>query len=762
MSTLVPAAANLLRLAIIHAHEPVGRVFRGARWWLLACAAIVLFCQTPMFLVGAEMPRGGGMIARPIYGPGFALFAAYLMLALSLLVYRSIRDARVLTTIQRTELQFVWLGCSVGIFTALLVILIPMLGGTFEILASLPLAVVLFDSIIAYGIATRRIMDMPHFLSRSVAYMLLSVYLILLYFVVWGAASFGLKIFGPTRLPVPHLLAALAVAFALAPAHGFMQRFANRLFVNIGALDAGLAIQKASQVLASITTLDDLLKGFRDVVAQSVGTDRVRILLAADGGYRQRYPAPAENHSAQLADADAVVETLRRDRQPLVLDMLERFAPTPVLTAAGRRMTELQTAIAIGIFSKTGMEGIMLLGQRLNGRIYGVMEQRVLQMLCNQLEIALENARLYTQVQNGKIYNDILLDHLMSGVVAADTGRLITMFNREAQRLLNLTPEEVLGRSIESLPPPLAQALETALTTDAEQRNREEDLRLPGGDVRVRLDATLFHGHAGQALGALAVFHDLTALRELERQLRRADRLAALGTISAGMAHEIKNPLVTIKTFTQLLPERYEDRDFRDTFLPLVGQEVKRIDTLVTQLLNFARPAKPNLAPLHLHEVVANSLKLVQQRLDHGAVKVINDCAAVRDLIRGDASLLSQAFVNFFLNALDAMQQGGELRVTTAELPAREWVANINAVDEGPVAYVRIVIRDTGEGIKPGDIPRIFDPFFTTKSYGTGLGLSVAHGILQEHGGIIDVVSEVGKGTAIVIDFPQFSGKAQT
>ncbi len=269
-----------------------------------------------------------------------------------------------------------------------------------------------------------------------------------------------------------------------------------------------------------------------------------------------------------------------------------------------------------------------------------------------------------------------------------------------------------------------------------------------------RASSSVFHNQDGQVLGALVVLTDITALKRLELQIRRSDRLASLGTLSAGMAHEIKNPLVSIKTFAQLLPERYQDSDFRETFSNLIGHEIDRIDSLVNQLLRFARPAKPLLKPMHVHDVLEKSLMLVGHRLYQKEIKLSRSWNADVDTIRADADQMEQVFLNFFLNAMDAMKQGGELTVTTEIVPATEWATAPNGTNGHRGEILRVSVRDNGEGIKSEDIAHVFDPFFTTKDYGTGLGLSVVHGIIQEHGGQIEVESELAKGTAFHILLP--------
>jgi len=279
-------------------------------------------------------------------------------------------------------------------------------------------------------------------------------------------------------------------------------------------------------------------------------------------------------------------------------------------------------------------------------------------------------------------------------------------------------------------------------------------LRAATGSTFARASSATFRGQGGELLGALMVVTDITAVKRLELQIRRSDRLASLGTLSAGMAHEIKNPLVSIKTFAQLLPERYHESDFRETFSSLIVHEIDRIDSLVNQLLRFARPAKPLLRPMHVHEVLEKTLQLVQHRLYQKEIKLNRTLEASLDTIRADSDQMEQVFLNFFLNAMDAMKRGGELTVETEIRTGDSLVTHLLPESENRHEALCISIRDTGEGIKKEDIARVFDPFFTTKDFGTGLGLSVVHGIIEEHGGQIEVESEVAKGTAFHIFLP--------
>ena len=755
---LIVVTLNLLRLSVRYSDERWPVLFRRSAQWLIAGAAIMGLCLTPFFLHGVRMGNATSVGPVPVYGPGIYIFAAYFCAAMLTLALATLRDLRQTSGAVRVELGFVLIG---GIIALVLSLPLALLLGVFFEPAALsrlaPFRVILFSIVVAYGMATRKIMEVGVFLRRMVSFTLLTGYLLALYLLVWWLVLTANQIFFRSAdHTAAHIIAALVITFAMAPARGVSQSIAERLFIGTRRLDFRATMRKATAILQSVGTLDNLLERFAQTIGEAVNTDRIFILLPTRRGYVQRHPA--ERSSALLmAESEPLIEFLEKNQEPIVLDELLRIGLTPELDRVRQRMQELEVAVAMGIFSREHLAGVMLLGPRLTGRIYGSVEQNALQVLCGQLAIAIDNALLFTEVQNAKIYNETLLQNLTTGVIAADADGLITVFNKEAEEITGLPSGKSVDRSIDELPAALRDVLRETLRTGEFQYDREVVLRSGDEGVIVRASSSIFHGQEGQMLGALMVLTDITALKRLEEQIRRSDRLASLGTLSAGMAHEIKNPLVSIKTFAQLLPERYNDSDFRDTFSNLIGHEIDRIDSLVNQLLRFARPAKPLLRPVHVHDVLEKSLTLVGHRLYQREIKLSRFWNAEVDTIRADPDQLEQVFLNFFLNAMEAMKQGGELTVLTEVRPAEEWPVGINPLKGKhgePREVLRITVRDDGEGIRHEDIPHVFDPFFTTKDYGTGLGLSVVHGIVQEHGGEIEVESELSRGTAFFILLP--------
>ncbi len=747
-SALIPIGVVVLQLAILNPAVRLIDILGRLRYWLLAGLAVVLLCYSPVFIL-ASNPQPGQLLPATVYGWGFVLFIAYFLVAVVIISADFWRAGRSKSGVQKTEMQFLQLGCVFSMLTGVTLASSAELVHNQLVSLFVPLAALVFDGFVGYGIATRRILSASAVLQRVVSYSLMALYLVGLYLAslwVWTQV-FGWLLADPSDLA--HLLAALAVAFSVSPAHGWMQAVANRLFATADPLNAGALLERAGQVFREVSTEANLMANFSDLVCDAFGTTKALLLRAEDaGGFRQAYPEAAGKPFQLWPDA-ALTALLRREREALTVDTLQRMRSSPAVEEALKTLKGAGMALAAGSFMRGEMKAVLLLASKKTGRIYDLRDQRTLQLLCDQFAVALENANLYTAVQNGKIYNDILLDSLTSGIVAVDADRRVTVFNQRAQGLTGLTESAVVGQPARVLPTALGQALENILKTQGGFRDADHCLLRGTEAVPIRMSGAMFHSHTGRPLGALLAFDDMTVVRKMEEQIRRTDRLSSIGTLSAGMAHEIKNPLVTIKTFAQLLPEQHHDPEFRKTFFDLVGQEVIRIDAIVNRLLNFARPAPPALQPVSLHGVLENSLRLVEPQLYKNGISLQRRLEAARDRIDADAEQLNQTFVNFFLNALQAMGQGGVLTVRTAVVPGAARGAAGAAPDR-----IQVDVQDTGSGIAPENLAKIFDPFFTTKEHGVGLGLSVSHGIIQEHGGTIDVESEKGRGTVFRVQFP--------
>ena len=761
----IPVAFNAIRLSMKHRESRWGEVLKRSAPFLCLAMCVCVWCFLPKSIADVTLPDnvGQGGVPEPSFGPGYFFFGLYHILFLIYLVQSFIRDTRRARGIWRTELQYLMFGCGVCIGVAVLLgVIIPEITGHSRTAPLAPVAVILMNIIIAYGIVTQRIMGVATVLRRATAYGLLTAYLVLVYQATALVVSELVSIWEIPTTSLPELLAALVVAFSLAPVHGRLQKFADVLFVRARTIDLGLIVQQASAVTQSISTLDDLLHDFTRIVRSSLGTDHVRILLIQEDRFVQAFPAQEADEVLTFEANDPLVRVLDLHTEPLVMETLRRRRLSPLREAAVQRMQSLNEVVAVGIRAQNRLSGIMLLGERLSGRIYTAQEEDALSILSAELGVALDNAKLFTEASNSRLYNDILLENLGNGMIATNMDLGITACNREAHAILRIPNELVGGASLDQIPFELAQIIRNTLHETKLREEFEVPVRMGEKEiVHLRVTSSVFKSHTGDVLGAMVVFQDVTKLKLLQVQIRRSDRLASMGTLSAGMAHEIKNPLVTIKTFTQLLPERYEEAEFRNTFQDLVGKEVKRIDRIVNQLLTFSRPSKPRFEPIDMTSVISDSLSLVGQEMRRNNIDVSTEFQEDLRGVLGDADLLSQAFVNFFLNAQESMKEGGTLSIQTLQVEGAHGTLQSNgngalpsSSRPSPPQLMLIKIADTGCGIEEEDLLRVFDPFFTTKTSGTGLGLSVAHGIITEQGGVIDVVSEPGRGTEFLIHFP--------
>jgi signal transduction histidine kinase len=226
---------------------------------------------------------------------------------------------------------------------------------------------------------------------------------------------------------------------------------------------------------------------------------------------------------------------------------------------------------------------------------------------------------------------------------------------------------------------------------------------------------------------------------EFQDHLHRLDRLANLGLVSASAAHEIKNGLVAISTYVEILLEKGEDREMAE----VVRRELKRIDLLVTQMLRYASPKPAARTDVHLHQLLDHVLRLLEHQMSGRMITLKREYRALPDVVRGDESQLQQAFMNLILNGVEAISSNGELSIITEVAP-----------DAAGGRRLKVHFRDTGVGIAAENLPRVFDTFFTTKKHGTGLGLAISRRVAEEHGGLIEVHSEAGRGSTFTFLLP--------
>jgi two-component system sensor histidine kinase AtoS len=388
------------------------------------------------------------------------------------------------------------------------------------------------------------------------------------------------------------------------------------------------------------------------------------------------------------------------------------------------------------------------------GLTFNHMAAQLLQQRAALEDVHGELKQRFEELADLKSYTDSILSSVTSGIVTVDLeGRVVTL-NPAAELLTGYFAGEAAGRyctEVFATTPELGEILMETLASRAPIVNVSLTLRRrTGAALPVEVSAAPLKGD-GKDLGGVAVFRDLTAVRHLESQLRRSDRLAALGTLAAGLAHEIKTPLMSILTFTHHLVRRFDDEYFRSRFQNVVPRELERINRIVERLLELARPARLTFTLVRLPQLLDRVLELHAHELEQTGAVVVREYARDVPPIHADEEALYRAFVNVVGNAVEAIDRGGRLTLRLGWDDGAELRAGRSRLFN---RRVKIEVSDTGAGIAPRDAERVFNPFFTTKDRGTGLGLALTHKIVDDHSGTIDFRSVPGTGTTFRITLP--------
>jgi len=465
-------------------------------------------------------------------------------------------------------------------------------------------------------------------------------------------------------------------------------------------------------------------------------------LLDEDEGQLERvWSAGAGGKVQFLPPGSALVE---RAAAMKVLVFRDELVSADSAGAAVTDMTRLNADVAAPLLAEGRLFGLIVLGPKRSGSPYFSDDADLLQTLAHQSAVAIRNAQTHQRVVQVNEELRKTLATIQSGVIAVGSRGRISVTNKAAEQFTGLSAEALRGRGTEQLPPVLARLIEATLE-DGQSRSQIE-IALPdqvGQMVPLMCTASPLRNPQGALVGAVAVFSDLSRLRELERERRRAERLASMEAIASGMVHEIRNPLVAIKTFTQLLPTRFNDPGFRDTFSRVAGREIARVDDLLDRFRMLSSASRQPMEPVDVTAPIGDTLQLLQPRLEERRVSLRRVGETAPRSVLGNASQLEQLFLNLCLNALEAMDSGGELTVRVADL------------SEGGGSTLLVEVSDTGSGIPDDMLEQIFNPFVTTKDHGTGLGLAICRAITDAHRAILRARNNVGRpGCTFTVEFP--------
>jgi len=463
---------------------------------------------------------------------------------------------------------------------------------------------------------------------------------------------------------------------------------------------------------------------------------------AASSGYRLRAGAGCleATRATEFEAEDPLVRWMERHSHLVSLQLLAHIArPDPRLML--NRALDVMGAEAIAPFFARGrVYGWLFVGRRATGAPFTYADLEELSVLAGHVSTIIENAYLYEEAARQRTLAETLLQSIPSGILAASEDGTIRLCNAEAARVLGLQPQDLVGRPVEAAGGRVADLLRRALA-GGETAGPQEWTDPGTGASVAALGRRLVHG--GGCLGAVAVLDDRTESERLARRTEELERAAFWNDLAAAMSHEIRNPLTAIKTYAQLLPQRYADPEFREEFHGLVSEEVVRLQRIVEAINSFAHPPVPRWGTVDVPRMLAAAVEAARARVSAPGARVEVCVAEKAPAIVGDQAALTEALAHLVVNAIESARDPKTLHVVVAADPLRQAGAD----------HLMLMVRDNGRGIDPAVRDRIFSPFGTTKAQGLGLGLPIVRRAVLDHGGRLQVDS-CESGTRITMILP--------
>jgi len=713
-----------------------------------ACVFFVFLSFTKWIVEGAT---AGSERPNFSYGAFHPLFGVYFLLTFLFALYRLWKKNLSATGIRKLQLRYLLLGILIGGIGAITTnLLIPLVWKTSRYSTLGPYFSLVVAGFAAHAIIRHRLMDIKVVIRKGVIYssavavaVSLFITLAMLFRTAAGYESH--------TMPLSLALAmGTGMAICFNPLKDIVQASLSR-YLYRQPYDYQRTVREASRRISTILELDSVLSFLADVIERTFKVEMVAVLLRDDARYsftpqllyrspRWEYPPlePQAFGTAPLADA------LRRGRRLLVREEILSLPDATVPTSAAEQMRVIGAEVAIPFLHEATLSGFLLVGAKLSGDPYFSEDIDLLSTLAAQADIAIKNAQLYRQVVLVNDYIENILSTIESGVIAVAPDETVTLFNAAAGRMTGIDPATIKGQPLRDIPGAVPEALR-ATTSDGQPRAQVEGLvqDVSGRLTPIICSTSVLRDRANVTLGSVAVFSDLTRLHELEGEKRRAERLASIGAFASGITHEIKNPLVAIKTFAELLPERFNDDEFRRDFSKIVIQEIERIDELIARLRGMATPESRRTI-VNIRPSIQETLALLRGQMEQARVSLSVTYGDHLPLVEADTAQLRQLFLNLCMNSLEAMQAGGRLDI------------RVDSRSDDNRRVLRITVSDTGTGIPSHLLEKVFDPFVTTKPQGSGLGLSICRGIVDAHRATIQAINNTdGRGATIILEFPE-------
>jgi PAS domain S-box-containing protein len=620
-------------------------------------------------------------------------------------------------------------------------------------LSAVPLS--LIPLAFASAIVRYRLLDIEVIVKRSLVYVVAFAAVVVIYAVVLEAVRSLLLKDGGSNQWVLVLLAILVALVLTPPIKDFVQNLLDRAFYR-DRYDYRRALVGFARDLNSDLDIHRLSERLVSRVVETLLVDRMTLMLedeAAPHFGSMRSSGFGDSHPPALAKRSGIGKRLC-DGYIVGLDdpvAVGRFAVEEIDFWRDAGLYYFVPCVATG-----GTIAVLAVGRKDSGEPLSSEDTGLLWAVAGQIATALENARLYRQlhlkaveVDRMRAFNENILESLDNGLLVVDLNDRVVRWNRALERLYGVSRATASGRALGDLfDPAFVEAVRAARRDTPDGATLSRVPLLARGDrtgetLVVNAAVVPLRAEDGQGIataGTILIVEDVTARVQLEEQLRLSEKMASIGLLAAGVAHEVNTPLTGISSFTQMLLEGADPQDPRTRLLEKIERQTFRAAKIVNGLLTLSRPTSSDRSSFDVNVVIADVLSLLEHQFETHRIRLRRDLSESPVVVLSLEHKLQQVFLNLFLNARDAMPKGGWLSITTRT--------------DGNRAIVEV--SDTGSGIPSEYLARIYDPFFTTKAIGqgTGLGLSITYGIVREHEGTIECESGMGQGTRFILSFP--------
>lgn len=740
VGVFVPSCFQVLRLSVREKNF-IGALKR-ARWWFASAVLMVGYVNTPLYIKGAVISVASNAVPEPIRGPLFALMSLYLLVGVVLVVRGLKIDTKKYTGLAKLESSYILLGIGSAMGIGLLMLaLLPLFVGNFQVVHYSPVWVLTLNLVIAYGIATHSVLSPLTMMRRVCGYLIVFTFIAITFSVlllVLRPLVVTLLGDNPSAQVWPGILASAVTVFLLSHANPRLRKLTSKFFVANHSVNLSDTMHELKSWLNGVVPAETLLRQIRMTLTSATGCDKLVVFSLFEGEMK---------HVAQEEEADlsgtipALVAYLTAHSSSLSID---RFARKGIEAAEEQALAEMKTlgvCVTLAIKSRGKLLAVIGVGPRINGRVYETSDIDTLETIADSLSFALDNSLLYDEIRERQQYTETLIGSISQGLIACSEDGKIKTINPYAREILNLGDVKYLSQ----LPAFVRNSLVAAFNFD--YQNREKLNAGNGRIMEVSSGAFAGGGNGGNSADAYVIFTDLTPQRELQDALSKSREMVEH---TARAAHDIKNPLTTIRTMATLLPKKYDDENFRNKFIKLIFSGVEKIDgTVVEMLQNGSKEASRTFS---VHEELEHLQDEFAVRAGEKGIEFKVNLGASADLVTGKHKALVESISNLVNNAFQAVEQdmaSGKkaiVAITTSNklLPATNQ------------QQIAIMVSDSGVGIDSANLQRIFDPYFTTKvaSGGTGLGLSLVHKIVSEANGSIFVDSQKGMGATFTMQLP--------